>query len=126
MAKPKLEKLKLNRPGKSVTDDVIGQMITPNKSEPDSTAKKETDQSTSDRAKKSKTVYSKDEHGNTVGANGKKIGRPKVANKKVQLSFNVTQTLKDELTEFCQENGMPLSLAMSYAAKEYLEKYAKS
>ena len=67
--------------------------------------------------------YSKDENGNTVGPNGKKIGRPKSADKKVQLSFSVTQGLKDDLLSYCRNIDTPLSLVMSYAAKEYMENH---
>ena len=117
----KLEKPKLNKPSQSVTDKVIGQMIA---SEPaEAPTPKESKTATAKSAKK-KMVYSKDENGNTVGANGNKIGRPKVKKKKVQLSFSVTEDLRDQLTAYCNDNNIPLSLAMSFAAKEYLEKHS--
>ena len=121
----KLEKPKLNKPKQSVTDEVIGQMIASKPAE--APAPKET-KTTAPKATSKKTEkkmqYSKDENGNTVGVNGNKIGRPKVTKKKVQLSFSVTEDLRDQLTAYCNENNMPLSLAMSFAAKEYLENHS--
>ena len=121
----KLEKPKLNKPSQSVTDKVIGQMIASEPAEAP-TPKESKTATAKPAAKKSekKMVYSKDENGNTVGANGNKIGRPKVKKKKVQLSFSVTEDLRDQLTAYCNDNNIPLSLAMSFAAKEYLEKHS--
>ena len=121
----KLEKPKLNKPSQSVTDKVIGQMIAsePAEAPTPKESKTATAKSAAKRSKK-KMVYSKDENGNTVGANGNKIGRPKVKKKKVQLSFSVTEDLRDQLTAYCNNNNIPLSLAMSFAAKEYLEKHS--
>ena len=82
---------------------------------------------TDDPAKNEKAMSYTKKNGVTYGPKGKKIGRPKKKKKekKVQLSFNVSTELKDELNACANEKGMPLSMLVSLAAQEYLNNNKK-
>ena len=74
---------------------------------------------------KSKIEYSKDKDGNTIGPNGKKIGRPKKKETKEQISFSISKDTKKKLMEYIAKNDeLSVSSVCATAIKEYLKNHS--